>query len=43
MKDWSLAIRDDDVEGDDWNTDVKGEIENGEHLGMVCVASHLKY
>ncbi|KFO87118.1 cTAGE family member 5, partial [Buceros rhinoceros silvestris] len=32
MKDWSLAIRDDDVEGDDWNTDVKGEIENGEHL-----------
>ncbi|NWR63713.1 CTGE5 factor, partial [Bucorvus abyssinicus] len=32
MKDWSLAIRDDDAEGDDWNTDIKGEIENGEHL-----------
>lgn len=42
MKDWSLAITD-DAEGDDWNTDIKGEIEDGEHLGMVCVASHFKY
>ncbi|KAM6445764.1 melanoma inhibitory activity protein 2 isoform 3-T3 [Rhynochetos jubatus] len=33
MKDWSSAIRDDD-DGEDshWDTDIKGETENGEHL-----------
>ncbi|KAM6133022.1 melanoma inhibitory activity protein 2 [Phoenicopterus ruber ruber] len=33
MKDWSLAIReDDDAEDNHWDTDIKGETENGEHL-----------
>ncbi|XP_075610050.1 melanoma inhibitory activity protein 2 isoform X1 [Balearica regulorum gibbericeps] len=33
MKDWSSAIReDDDTEDNHWDTDVKGETENGEHL-----------
>ncbi|NWZ29530.1 CTGE5 factor, partial [Asarcornis scutulata] len=33
MKDWSSAIRDDDdTEDDHWDTDIKGETENGEHL-----------
>ncbi|XP_054682503.1 melanoma inhibitory activity protein 2 isoform X3 [Grus americana] len=33
MKDWSSAIReDDDAEDNHWDTDVKGETENGEHL-----------
>ncbi|KAM6074201.1 melanoma inhibitory activity protein 2 isoform 3-T3 [Chlamydotis macqueenii] len=33
MKDWSSAIREDDDAGDNhWDTDVKGETENGEHL-----------
>uniref|UniRef100_A0A8B9BUB9 SH3 domain-containing protein n=1 Tax=Anser brachyrhynchus TaxID=132585 RepID=A0A8B9BUB9_9AVES len=37
MKDWSSAIRDDDdTEDDHWDTDIKGETENGEHLGMIC-------
>ncbi|NXK92364.1 CTGE5 factor, partial [Formicarius rufipectus] len=44
MKDWSSAIReDDDTEDNHWDTDIKGETENGEHLGMVCVASQRKY
>ncbi|NWQ65760.1 CTGE5 factor, partial [Neopipo cinnamomea] len=44
MKDWSSAIReDDDSEDNHWDTDKKGETENGEHLGMVCKASQLKY
>uniref|UniRef100_A0A8D0FYV3 Uncharacterized protein n=1 Tax=Strix occidentalis caurina TaxID=311401 RepID=A0A8D0FYV3_STROC len=43
MKDWSSAIRDDDdTEDNHWDTDIKGETENGEHLGMICIASHLK-
>ncbi|XP_027527066.1 endoplasmic reticulum export factor CTAGE5 isoform X4 [Neopelma chrysocephalum] len=33
MKDWSSAIReDDDTEDNHWDTDTKGETENGEHL-----------
>ncbi|XP_031409468.1 melanoma inhibitory activity protein 2 isoform X3 [Meleagris gallopavo] len=33
MKDWSSAIRDeDDAEDNHWDTDLKGETENGEHL-----------
>uniref|UniRef100_A0A8C8BC40 CTAGE family member 5 n=1 Tax=Otus sunia TaxID=257818 RepID=A0A8C8BC40_9STRI len=33
MKDWSSAIRDDDdPEDNHWDTDIKGETENGEHL-----------
>ncbi|KAM6359244.1 melanoma inhibitory activity protein 2 [Alca torda] len=33
MKDWSSAIReDDDAEDNLWDTDIKGETENGEHL-----------
>ncbi|NWQ92932.1 CTGE5 factor, partial [Burhinus bistriatus] len=33
MKDWSSAIKgDDDAEDNHWDTDVKGETENGEHL-----------
>ncbi|KAM9554449.1 melanoma inhibitory activity protein 2 isoform 1-T1 [Guaruba guarouba] len=33
MKDWSSAIReDDDAEDYHWDTDIKGETENGEHL-----------
>ncbi|XP_069714578.1 melanoma inhibitory activity protein 2 isoform X4 [Phaenicophaeus curvirostris] len=33
MKDWSSAItEDDDAEDNHWDTDVKGETENGEHL-----------
>ncbi|XP_040984404.1 melanoma inhibitory activity protein 2 isoform X4 [Aquila chrysaetos chrysaetos] len=33
MKDWSSAIReDDDSEDNHWDTDIKGETENGEHL-----------
>ncbi|XP_014797240.1 PREDICTED: cTAGE family member 5-like isoform X2 [Calidris pugnax] len=33
MKDWSSAIReDDDTEDNHWDTDIKGEAENGEHL-----------
>ncbi|NWZ76270.1 CTGE5 factor, partial [Poecile atricapillus] len=33
MKDWSSAIREDgDVEDSHWDTDIKGETENGEHL-----------
>uniref|UniRef100_A0A8D0G145 SH3 domain-containing protein n=1 Tax=Strix occidentalis caurina TaxID=311401 RepID=A0A8D0G145_STROC len=33
MKDWSSAIRDDDdTEDNHWDTDIKGETENGEHL-----------
>ncbi|NXV26543.1 CTGE5 factor, partial [Rissa tridactyla] len=44
MKDWSSAIReDDDAEDNLWDTDIKGETENGEHLGTVCMFSHLKY
>lgn len=44
MKDWSSAIKDDDdAEDNHWDTDIKSETENGEHLGMVCIASHLKY
>ncbi|XP_063189977.1 melanoma inhibitory activity protein 2 isoform X8 [Chroicocephalus ridibundus] len=36
MKDWSSAIReDDDAEDNLWDTDIKGETENGEHLGTV--------
>ncbi|NWW47907.1 CTGE5 factor, partial [Pedionomus torquatus] len=42
MKDWSSAIREDDTAEDNhWDTDIKGEAENGEHLGTVCIASHL--
>ncbi|NWV34696.1 CTGE5 factor, partial [Grantiella picta] len=44
MKDWSLAIREDgDAEDNHWDADVKGETENGEHLGMVCVVSQFIY
>ncbi|NXE86602.1 CTGE5 factor, partial [Menura novaehollandiae] len=44
MKDWSSAIREGgDAEDSHWDTDIKGETENGEHLGMVCIASQLKY
>ncbi|NXD59108.1 CTGE5 factor, partial [Corvus moneduloides] len=44
MKDWSSAIREDgDTEDNHWDTDIKGETENGEHLGMVCVVSLFKY
>ncbi|KAJ7410255.1 cTAGE family member 5 isoform X3 [Willisornis vidua] len=33
MKDWSAAVReDDDTEDNHWDTDIKGETENGEHL-----------
>ncbi|KAM4898700.1 melanoma inhibitory activity protein 2 [Sylvia borin] len=33
MKDWSSAIREDgDTEDNHWDTDIKGETENGEHL-----------
>ncbi|NWW05568.1 CTGE5 factor, partial [Oreocharis arfaki] len=33
MKDWSSAIREDgDAEDNHWDTDIKGEAENGEHL-----------
>ncbi|XP_019407216.1 PREDICTED: cTAGE family member 5 isoform X2 [Crocodylus porosus] len=33
MKDWSSAIREDDATEDShWDTDTKGETENGEHL-----------
>ncbi|XP_014105422.1 PREDICTED: cTAGE family member 5 isoform X1 [Pseudopodoces humilis] len=33
MKDWSSAIREDgDIEDSHWDTDIKGETENGEHL-----------
>ncbi|XP_027651751.2 melanoma inhibitory activity protein 2 isoform X1 [Falco peregrinus] len=33
MKDWSSAIsEDDDAEDNHWDTDIKGETENGEHL-----------
>ncbi|XP_027736520.1 melanoma inhibitory activity protein 2 isoform X5 [Empidonax traillii] len=33
MKDWSSAVReDDDSEDGHWDTDTKGETENGEHL-----------
>lgn len=36
MKDWSSAVRDDDdAEDNHWDTDLKGETENGEHLGMI--------
>ncbi|NWY43059.1 CTGE5 factor, partial [Sylvia atricapilla] len=44
MKDWSSAIREDgDTEDNHWDTDIKGETENGEHLGMLCVVSLFKY
>ncbi|NXO66373.1 CTGE5 factor, partial [Phainopepla nitens] len=44
MKDWSSAIREDgDAEDNHWDTDIKGETENGEPLGMVCVVSLFKY
>ncbi|NXD34071.1 CTGE5 factor, partial [Copsychus sechellarum] len=44
MKDWSSAVREDgDAEDNNWDTDIKGETENGEHLGMVCVVSLFKY
>ncbi|NXK58101.1 CTGE5 factor, partial [Sylvietta virens] len=44
MKDWSSAIREDgDTEDDHWDTDIKDETENGEHLGMLCVVSLFKY
>ncbi|NXY65318.1 CTGE5 factor, partial [Callaeas wilsoni] len=44
MKDWSSAIQEDgDTEDNHWDTDIKGETENGEHLGMVCVVSLFKY
>lgn len=43
MKDWSSAVREDDnAEDNNWDMDIKGETENGEHLGMVCLAPHLK-
>ncbi|NXN08617.1 CTGE5 factor, partial [Indicator maculatus] len=33
MKDWSSAVRgDDDTEDNNWDADIKGETENGEHL-----------
>ncbi|XP_064571780.1 melanoma inhibitory activity protein 2 isoform X1 [Zonotrichia leucophrys gambelii] len=33
MKDWSSAIKEDgDTEDNHWDTDIKGEAENGEHL-----------
>ncbi|KAM6336063.1 melanoma inhibitory activity protein 2 [Podargus strigoides] len=33
MKDWSSAIREgDDAEDNNWDVDIKGETENGEHL-----------
>ncbi|XP_025976125.1 melanoma inhibitory activity protein 2 isoform X2 [Dromaius novaehollandiae] len=33
MKDWSSAIREDDsTEDNHWDSDIKGETENGEHL-----------
>ncbi|KAM7025884.1 melanoma inhibitory activity protein 2 isoform 3-T3 [Acridotheres tristis] len=33
MKDWSSAVREDgDTEDNHWDTDIKGETENGEHL-----------
>ncbi|NWS58404.1 CTGE5 factor, partial [Chunga burmeisteri] len=42
MKDWSSAIREnDDSEDNQWDTDIKGETENGDHLGMVYIASIL--
>ncbi|NXE37150.1 CTGE5 factor, partial [Ptilorrhoa leucosticta] len=44
MKDWSSAIREDgDADDNYWDADIKGETENGEHLGMVCVVSLFKY
>ncbi|NXI20805.1 CTGE5 factor, partial [Sterrhoptilus dennistouni] len=44
MKDWSSAIQEDgDAEDNHWDTDIKGETENGEHLGMLCVVSLFKY
>ncbi|NWY66456.1 CTGE5 factor, partial [Erithacus rubecula] len=44
MKDWSSAIGEDgDTEDNNWDTDIKGETENGEHLGMLCVVSLFKY
>ncbi|NXU36681.1 CTGE5 factor, partial [Drymodes brunneopygia] len=44
MKDWSSAIREDgDPEDNHWDIDIKGETENGEHLGMICVVSLFKY
>ncbi|NWR96751.1 CTGE5 factor, partial [Motacilla alba] len=42
MKDWSSAIREDgDTEDNHWDTDIKGETENGEHLGMVSLFKSL--
>ncbi|NWT65136.1 CTGE5 factor, partial [Prunella himalayana] len=42
MKDWSSAIREDgDSEDSHWDTDIKGETENGEHLGMVSLFKYL--
>ncbi|NWZ65182.1 CTGE5 factor, partial [Acrocephalus arundinaceus] len=44
MKDWSSAIQEDgDAEDNHWDTDIKGETENGEHLGMLCVVSLFKH
>lgn len=44
MKDWSSAIsEDDDTEDNHWDIDIKGETENGEPLGMICIAFCLKY
>lgn len=38
MKDWSSAIQEDgDAEDNHWDTDIKGETENGEHLGIVSL------
>ncbi|NXU10121.1 CTGE5 factor, partial [Pardalotus punctatus] len=43
MKDWSSAVQEDgDTEDNHSDTDIKGETENGEHLGMVCVVSQFK-
>ncbi|NXV58035.1 CTGE5 factor, partial [Molothrus ater] len=42
MKDWSSAIQEDgDTEDNHWDTDIKGETENGEHLGMVSLFKYL--
>ncbi|NWZ94434.1 CTGE5 factor, partial [Nesospiza acunhae] len=42
MKDWSSAIQGDgDTEDNHWDTDIKGETENEEHLGMVSLFKYL--
>uniref|UniRef100_A0A8C6Z807 Nuclear pore complex interacting protein N-terminal domain-containing protein n=1 Tax=Nothoprocta perdicaria TaxID=30464 RepID=A0A8C6Z807_NOTPE len=41
MKDWSSAVREDDsTEDNHWDTDIKGEGENGEHLGKIWLDAY---